>query len=82
MSISLNCPHCGKRPIEEFLYGDIPVVPDEVVGEDARDLDFAFMKSNVEGVQREAWFHVFGCRRWLYLERDTRTDEVVGEELS
>ncbi|NDD62806.1 MAG: sarcosine oxidase subunit delta, partial [Acidobacteria bacterium] len=25
-----------------------------------------------EGVITERWFHTFGCRRWLTLERDTR----------
>ena len=63
--------------MEEFLYGEIPAVPDEISGEDERDLDRAFMLNNPEGVQVEAWFHSYGCRRWLRLRRDTRTDEVV-----
>ncbi|MCB0226467.1 MAG: sarcosine oxidase subunit delta, partial [Anaerolineae bacterium] len=24
----------------------------------------------------EAWFHLYGCRRWVRLSRDTRTDEI------
>ena len=78
MSIQITCPHCGRRPVEEFVYGEIPVVPEEVTGVDERDLDRAYMLNNPEGVQMEAWFHVFGCRRWVRLKRDTRTDEVVG----
>lgn len=77
MSIRLNCSHCGTRAIEEFLYGEMPVVPDSIEGADARDLDRAFMRDNIEGVVTEAWFHVFGCRRWIRVSRDTRTDEVV-----
>lgn len=77
MSIRIPCEHCGERPVEEFVYGEVAVVPDEIEGEDARAFDFAFMRNNPEGVQREAWFHSYGCRRWTYIERDTVTDRVV-----
>jgi heterotetrameric sarcosine oxidase delta subunit len=77
MSIVLPCPNCGPRPIEEFEYGEIPVVPESITAADERDLDRAFMRSNPEGPQTERWFHTFGCRRWLTLRRDTRTDEVL-----
>jgi sarcosine oxidase subunit delta len=79
MSINIPCPHCGTRPVEEFAYGEIPEVPDSITDADARDLDRAFMYKNPEGVQREVWFHTYGCRRWIYLRRDTRTDEVILE---
>jgi methylglutamate dehydrogenase subunit B len=79
MGLQITCPHCGQRPVEEFLYGEIPVVPDSITDPDARDLDRAFMRGNVEGPQTERWFHVFGCRRWLTLRRDTRTDEILAE---
>ena len=78
MSINIPCPHCGLRPVEEFVYGEIPAVPEAITGDDARDLDRAFMLMNPEGVQTEAWFHSYGCRRWLKIRRDTRTDEIVG----
>lgn len=78
MSIRIPCEHCGARPVEEFVYGEVPVVPDEIEGEEARDFDFAFMRNNPEGVQREAWFHSDGCRRWTYIARDTVTDTVLG----
>ena len=77
MSLTLVCPHCGARPIEEFEYAEIPVVPAALTDPDARDLDRAFMRSNPEGPQAERWFHTFGCRRWLTVRRDTRTDEVL-----
>lgn len=79
MSLNLPCPHCGARPVEEFIYGEIPTVPEALTDADAIDLDRAFMRTNPEGVQIERWFHVFGCRRWLTLKRDTRTDEVITE---
>ncbi|MEM7032196.1 MAG: sarcosine oxidase subunit delta [Chloroflexota bacterium] len=76
MSIQIPCPNCGKRPITEFVYGEIPVVPETITDVNDRDLDRAFMRNNPEGVQQEAWFHTYGCRRWIYLKRDTRTDEI------
>lgn len=80
MSIRIPCPHCGTRPVEEFVYGEVPVVPDEIqtLGREAADFDFGFMRNNPEGVQREAWFHSYGCRRWVYVLRDTVTDTVIG----
>ncbi len=73
----IPCPHCGPRPVTEFVYGEVPVVPDTITDDDARDLDHSFMRKNPEGVQVERWFHTFGCRRWCTVQRDTRTDEVV-----
>lgn len=80
MSLRLDCPNCGERPLEEFLYGEILGVPDSLKDPDARDLDRAFMHDNVEGPVTERWFHAFGCRRWMTTRRDTRTDEVLPQE--
>lgn len=77
MSLWIPCPICGRRPLEEFLHGEIPRVPDSLTDPDARDLDRGFMHDNVEGVVTEAWFHVYGCRRWTTVRRDTRTDRLV-----
>ena len=78
MSIEIHCPNCGHRPIEEFLYGEVPIVPESIVDPDERDLDRAFMHENTEGPIVERWFHAYGCRRWVTVERDTRTDVVLG----
>jgi heterotetrameric sarcosine oxidase delta subunit len=77
MSIRIECPNCGRRSIEEFLYGEIPSTPDSVADPEARNLDRAFRSSNPEGPTTERWFHVQGCRRWLTLRRDTRTDTIL-----
>ena len=76
MSLIIPCPHCGARPVQEFVYGEIPVVPDDLTDPDARDVDRAFMRANPEGPTVERWFHAYGCRRWLTLERDTHNDEI------
>jgi sarcosine oxidase delta subunit len=33
--------------------------------------------SNLPGLQRERWYHRFGCRCWLLAERDVRSNEVL-----
>jgi heterotetrameric sarcosine oxidase delta subunit len=77
MSLEIPCPHCGRRPVHEFAYGEIPRVPDSIRDPDARDLDRAFMHENAEGPTEERWFHTYGCRRWVTVERDTRDDRIL-----
>jgi heterotetrameric sarcosine oxidase delta subunit len=75
--LRLECPHCGVRAIEEFAYGEILTPPETLTDPDARDLDRAFMHTNTEGIVTERWFHTAGCRRWLTIRRDTRTNEII-----
>ena len=77
MSMRVPCPHCGPRSIEEWVHGEIPTVPDTIVDPDRRDVDRGYMHTNVHGAVREAWFHLSGCRCWVTLWRDTRTDEWI-----
>lgn len=74
--LRIQCPHCGVRAVEEFVYGEVPVIPDSIADAEARDLDRAFMHANAEGLVTERWFHAMGCRRWLTLTRDTRTNDI------
>lgn len=76
MSLRLTCPHCGTRPIEEWIYGEILDVPADLVDAGDVALDRGFFHTNREGDVEEAWFHLYGCRRWVRIGRDTRTDEV------
>lgn len=55
----------------------MPTLSDVITDPDARDLDRAFIRKNPEGPTVERWFHTYGCRRWLTLRRDTRTDELL-----
>jgi len=77
MSLRLPCPHCGERPLEEFLHGEIVRVPESIQDPEACDLDRAFMRDNPEGPVEERWFHADGCRRWMTLWRDTSTDTLI-----
>lgn len=63
MSLRVECPHCGIRAIDEFVYGEVPDA-------DWDDVGRAFMKRNLPEPTVERWFHAFGCRRWMTLTRD------------
>jgi heterotetrameric sarcosine oxidase delta subunit len=74
----LTCPTCGERPVTEFRFGgEIPNVPEALTDDTERNLDYVWMFDNVSGVTTERWFHAAGCRRWVTIRRDTRTDRVV-----
>lgn len=76
----ITCPVCGLRPVEEYRFGgEIPRVPDRITDPEARDRDYVWNFNNPEGLTTERWFHAAGCRRWLTLQRDTRTDTVVDD---
>ena len=77
MSLIITCQHCGPRSVEEFSFGEIPVVPKELEHPNERDLDRAYFFHNTEGQQSEAWFHLYGCRRWTTVSRDTTEDLLV-----
>ncbi len=35
-----------------------------------------YLMENTPGPQDERWFHLYGCRRWLDLRRDTVTNAL------
>jgi sarcosine oxidase subunit delta len=63
MSFQLKCPNCGPRDVTEFRYGG------QIVSSTPP-------ASNLPGVQRERWYHRYGCSRWLEAERDVCSNEV------
>ncbi len=77
MSLRIDCPNCGRRNLDEFVYGEIPVTPDHIAGRFERDLDRVFMHDNPAGAVVERWFHVYGCRRWTTVRRDTTNDQLL-----
>ena len=74
MSLRIPCPRCGSRPSEEFTYGGElrPLEADDPAAEFAR----IYLRENAAGPRPERWFHSYGCRRWLTVTRDTRTNRV------
>ena len=77
MSFLLTCPNCGPREVTDFRYGgELVARPTAAPGR--RELsEYNYFRRNVAGVQREWWYHRFGCRSWFVAERDTRTNEVL-----
>ena len=80
MSFRIVCPNCGTRQVDECVYGEVVAVPESIADAGERDIDRGFNHNNPAGPVREAWFHLYGCRRWVYLSRDTTTDEILGIE--
>ena len=82
MSFLLPCPNCGPRDVAEFVCaGEVTERPASAPSR--RQLtSYLYFRKNVAGVQREWWFHRFGCALWFQAERDTRTNEVVRTELA
>lgn len=77
MASLIPCPHCGIRPKEEFtVRGDASVVRPEPDASDEAWHTYVHIRANPRGRTREHWQHVFGCRRFLVVERDTVSHEV------
>lgn len=76
--LTVICPNCGSRPVEEFRFGgELPEPPADLTDDFERDLDRVWMFTNVDGVQIERWFHEAGCHRWHTARRDTGLDRFV-----
>lgn len=78
MASLITCPHCGVRPKEEFsVRGD--AVPERPLphASDEAWYSYVYLRDNPKGVIREHWHHVAGCRRFLVVERNNVTHEVL-----
>ncbi len=74
----IHCPCCGLRDAGEFsLLGDAtPVRPDGMTARSEAMADYVYLRDNPAGPYRELWYHGFGCRSWLVVNRDTRTHAI------
>jgi heterotetrameric sarcosine oxidase delta subunit len=81
MSFLLPCPNCGPRDVNEFTCaGEVTMRPKS--SPSLRELaKYVYFRRNVAGIQREWWYHRFGCEVWFQAERDTRTNEVLLTEI-
>ena len=79
----IPCPNCGERDVHEFRHGGEISPLSERKPMDAPDADLAryfYYAKNVEGEQKEWWYHSFGCRKWFVGYRDTVTNNVLSTE--
>jgi methylglutamate dehydrogenase subunit B len=75
----IDCPHCGKRPIEEFTFlGDAaPTRPQSIDPSKAGEwFDYVYLRDNPRGLFNEYAHHAGGCRVWLVVTRDTQTHDI------
>jgi methylglutamate dehydrogenase subunit B len=81
----IPCPYCGERDSSEFAYqGDANVrhpSPDEA-GAQSRFYEAVYLRDNPAGSHQELWYHVFGCRNWLRVTRDTRTHAIFAVDFA
>jgi sarcosine oxidase subunit delta len=79
MGFLLDCPNCGRRSYHEFWFGgELRSWSPDPTPE--QDYETTWLRANLAGPQLERWFHYAGCRRWLTVERDTRTNEFGAAE--
>jgi len=74
----LTCPFCGPRNSDEFIYRGVPRVRPRQA-EQAQPQQwrrYLYLQGNVAGWQRERWFHLSGCRRFIEVERNTITNKL------
>lgn len=75
--ITLSCPWCGARNVDEFAYGgESRPRPDPVTTTPEAWRRHLYVAANPAGHVTETWLHRAGCRRFLVVERDTTTDAV------
>lgn len=76
----IPCPFCGPRAEIEFRCGGEAhiVRPDDPSAvSDQEWADYLFMRKNAKGLHHERWWHLYGCRRWFNLTRDTVSDRIL-----
>ena len=76
MSFLLICPGCGPRSVNDYRFGgEVSVRPSPG---DPKETwaSYFYLSSNVAGLQREWWYHKYGCRRWFQAKRNTLNNRV------
>ena len=82
MSLTINCPICGKRDGYEFRFGgeEKGPRPDEQDITHEQWCDYVHMRDNAGGVQEEWWYHRDGCRSWFKIRRNTLINVEVDDK--
>jgi sarcosine oxidase subunit delta len=76
----IQCPFCGERDLSEFSYrGDAGFRRPDAASPDAglRFFEEVYLRANPAGAHEELWYHLYGCRSWLKVTRNTRTHEIL-----
>jgi sarcosine oxidase, subunit delta len=74
--LRFNCPRCGLRDESEFRFlGEARTRP--MNASSTEWAHYLFWRRNPVGPHIERWVHSSGCRQWLQVERDTRTNIII-----
>lgn len=75
----IHCPFCGDRDEHEFVCGGQSHIsrPSYDVATDAEWAEYLFSRDNPKGVHLERWLHLYGCRQWFNIARDTRNHSIA-----
>lgn len=83
ISVKIECPFCGPRPLVEFSYAGSADVARPASDAPLADWNaFVHMRDNLYGVSREYWHHSGGCRSVLIVARDTRTHAISSVQMA
>jgi len=73
----IPCPHCGLRNLSEFRHlGESRERPDPQTATPTEWRRYLYERRNVADWTAETWYHAFGCRRFIGVERHTLTNAV------
>ncbi len=79
--LRIPCPWCGLRDEHEFAYGgDATVVRPKDSARPKVWYDAVYTRANPCGEHTEYWQHIQGCRAWIRVVRDTRTNKISAAE--
>ena len=77
MSFLMRCPNCGARSVYEFRFGGEYRIRPQASAPDNEWLNYVYNRTNINGLQKEWWYHRDGCGEWFVAERDTTSNLVT-----
>jgi sarcosine oxidase, subunit delta len=73
----ITCPHIGRRPLSEFVFGgEVRTPPKANTATDTEWGAHVYHRDSTPGVKQEWWYHG-PTGTWFVLERHTQTDEFL-----
>lgn len=76
--LRIPCPYCGVRDQDEFTaWGDASRAIPALNAARENWVEAVYARNNPRGLTQEFFHHTLGCRRWLVVERDNVTHEVL-----
>jgi sarcosine oxidase subunit delta len=73
----IRCPNCGERSVYEFNFGGEFIKRPAVEAPEKEWYNYVYGRLNLFGVEKEWWYHRFGCKRWFLALRNTRDNLVL-----